>query len=129
MLEFCACTATRDRAGTAAAPAASCRKCLRRIFMAFPPRNAVRAMLWYTLTGPCVAVRKLLELDVGNHLAPLHGLFGDEFAELGRRTCQHRSTWIGEPHYEFGVRNADVDLLVQSFNDFIGRVFWSADTE
>src|SRR5262245_45398086 len=67
----------RDTAGSAAAPAARCRNCLRGSFIESSLHSG---------DDPCPAS---LRLDVRgpDHLAPLLGLFGDELAEVGRRAC------------------------------------------
>src|SRR5215470_356832 len=96
MVELCPSTATGDTVCSAAAPAARCSKCLRGVFMAYPPE-----MQWHAERISPFA--KLLGLDVGcdNHITPFLGFVGDELAELGRRTCEHRSAQICKPRYEF----------------------------
>src|SRR5262249_60937076 len=69
--------------------------------------------------------------DVGrrNHLAPFLGFVGDEFAEISGRACKHRAAQIGKPCFEFWICNADIDFLVQSFDELCGRALRSTNSE
>src|SRR5262249_33734181 len=104
----------RDTVGSAAATAARCRKFRRGSFMISLPRT-----LWS------------LRLDVGrhDHLAPFLGFVGDELAEIGRRASKHRAAQIGKPCFEFWICNADIDFLVQSFDELCGRALRSTNAE
>ena len=77
------------------------------------------------------AVGGSLRLDVGrhNHLAPFLGLVGDEFAEISGRACKYRAAQIGKPCLEFWFCNADIDFLVQSFDELYGRALRSTNAE
>src|SRR5262245_64281756 len=82
--------------------------------------------------GICAASASAsLRLDVGrhNHLAPFLGFVGDEFAEISRRACKRRAAQIGKPCFEFWICNADIDFLVQSFDELCGRVLRSTNAE
>src|SRR5262245_40331697 len=95
----------RDTAGSAAAPAARCRKFRRGSFMISLPRT-----LWS------------LRLDVGrpDHLAPLLRFIGDQLAELDRRSRQRRAAEISETGLHLRVVENRVDLLVELVDD-LGR--------
>src|SRR6516164_924323 len=56
-----------------------------------------------------------LRLDVGgpDHLAPLFGFVGDEFAEVRGRTWQRGAPQFGKPRLHLGVREGGVDLPVE----------------
>src|SRR5262249_33943783 len=68
-------------------------------------------------------------LDVGrhNHLAPFLGFVGDELAEISGRASKHRAAQIGKPCFEFWICNADIDFLVQSFDELCGRALRSTN--
>src|SRR5215831_12318876 len=57
-----------------------------------------------------------------HHLAPLFGLFGDQLAEVSRRTRKHRAAEIGEPRLHRGIGESHIDLLVECVDDLGGRV-------
>src|SRR5262245_63792311 len=96
----------------------------RRGFAPSPARFAERA-LWN------IARDRLPWLDVGryNHLAPFLGFVGDEFAEISGRAWKHRAAQIGKPCFEFWIRNADIDFLVQSLDELYGRALRSTNAE
>jgi hypothetical protein len=48
------------------------------------------------------------ELD---HLGPLFGLGGDEFAEIGRREGKLSATFVGKPRLYFILRSARAALI------------------
>src|SRR5262245_21092190 len=68
-------------------------------------------------------------LDVGrhNHLAPFLDFVGDEFTEISGRASKHRAAQIGKPCFEFWICNADIDFLVQSFDELCGRALRSTN--
>src|SRR5262249_19840340 len=72
-----------------------------------------------------------LRLDVGrdNHLAPFFGLVGDELAKISGQASKHRAAQIGKPCFEFWICNADIDFLVQSFDELCGRALRSTNAE
>src|SRR5262245_60660320 len=109
----------RDTAGSAAAPAARCRNCLRGSFIESSLHSG---------DDPCPAS---LRLDVRgpDHLAPLLGLFGDELAEVGRRACKRPASQIGKSRLDLGIGETRVDLYVQPFYDLDGSVFGRAHAE
>src|SRR5215472_14562258 len=76
-----------------------------------------------------IARDRLHWLDVGrhNHLAPFLGFVGDELAEISGRACKHRAAQIGKPCFEFWICNADIDFLVQSFDELYGRALRSTN--
>ena len=73
--------------------------------------------------------RGLLRLDVGcsDDLAPFLGFIGDQLAEVGRRSCEHRAAQIGEPRLNVGIGENRVDFLVEPLDDLNGRVFGRTD--
>src|SRR5262245_26275346 len=98
----------RDRAGSAAAPAARCRTRRRESFIASSLRFAT------------VGFPQSLCLDVGrpDHLAPLLGLLGNVFAEVGGRAWKHSATKVGKARLHLGIVESRVDLLVELVDDF-----------
>src|SRR5262245_65566257 len=70
-----------------------------------------------------------LRLDVRrpDHLAPLLGFVGDEFAEVGGRARQRRTTYIAKARLELGIGERGVDLLVEFADDLSGRAPRHAD--
>src|SRR5215510_13546540 len=70
-----------------------------------------------------------LRLDVGrpDYLGPLVGFGGDEFAEIGGRSRQRRTTQIDKARFHLGIGEAGVDLLVELVDDLDGRVPGCAD--
>src|SRR5215475_5724483 len=71
-----------------------------------------------------VEYRTLFSLDAccSNHLAPLLGFVGNEFAELGGRECKRRAAQIGKPCLQLWVGEARVDHRVDLVNDTDGCV-------
>src|SRR6516162_3372361 len=63
-----------------------------------------------------------LRLDVGSpdHLAPFLGFFGDQLAELGRRSRQRRAAEVSETGLHLRVVESRVDLLIELVDD-LGR--------
>src|SRR5262245_14429272 len=63
-----------------------------------------------------------LRLDVGgpDHLAPFLGFFGDQLAELGRRSRQRRAAEVSETGLHLRVVESRVDLLIELVDD-LGR--------
>src|SRR5262249_9966450 len=63
-----------------------------------------------------------LRLDVGgpDHLAPVLGFFGDQLAELGRRSRQRRAAEVSETGLHLRVVESRVDLLIELVDD-LGR--------
>src|SRR5262249_20686156 len=61
-------------------------------------------------------------LDIGraDHLAPSLGFFGDQLAELDRRSRQRRSAEVSETGLHLGVVESRVDLFVELVDD-LGR--------
>src|SRR5262249_58653911 len=107
----------RDTAGSAAAPAARCRKFRRGSFIA-PSLN----------TGD--GLPQSLRLDVGrpDHLAPLLGLRRHIGAEL-RGGEDHRSGGrIGEPRLDDRVCEPVINLAVEALDDLVWRTPRNADT-
>src|SRR6266576_5526854 len=64
-----------------------------------------------------------------NHPAPLLDLVGDQFGEVGGRPAKSRAAQIGKPRLEFRIGDADVDFLVQFFDDFFWGALWTANAE
>src|SRR3954452_12732192 len=60
-----------------------------------------------------------LRLDVGgpDHLAPFLGFFGDQLAELNRRSRQRRAAEVSETGLHLRVVESRVDLLVELVDD------------
>src|SRR5882672_5239295 len=73
----------------------------------------------------------LLRLDTSelDHLAPLLGFGGDELAEIGGRTWEHRGAQVGKPRLHLGVGEGRVDLTIQLADDLRGCVLGSAQAE
>src|SRR5215831_6122646 len=93
----------RETAGTAAAPAARCRKFRRGSFMAFP----------LTCGGDLVHFRAG-EFD---HLGPLLSLAGEKLGEIGGRARQRRATQLGNPRLHSGVGKGGVEFLIEPLNN------------
>src|SRR5215471_19998193 len=72
----------------------------------------------------------LLWLDVGrpDHLAPLLGFVGNEFAEVGGRASKHTDAHVGEPPLQLGIGERRIHFLVELLDDLSGRVPWRAQT-
>src|SRR5919204_3264775 len=64
--------------------------------------------------------------DVGraDHLAPLFGVIGEQFAEVGGRARKHGSTYVGKRCFHPGIGESGVDFRVEPGDDFGGGVFW-----
>src|SRR5260370_7478627 len=73
----------------------------------------------------------LLGLDVGcpDDFAPLLGFVGEKLAELGWREGSRRAAQVGKARLDFGIGEGGGDLLVESIDDFRGRVSRRADAE
>src|SRR6516162_10073766 len=69
--------------------------------------------------GP-VAVSLRLDVGGADHLAPFLGFFGDQLAELGRRSRQRRAAEVSETGLHLRVVESRVDLLVELVDD-LGR--------
>src|SRR2546429_8578921 len=61
-----------------------------------------------------------LDIRGADHLGPLFGFVGDQFAEVGGRTGKHNAAEVGEPRFNLGISEARVDLLVEPFDDLGG---------
>src|SRR5215813_5827671 len=61
-----------------------------------------------------------VRLDVGrpDHLAPLLGLLGNVFAEVGGRAWKHSATKVAKARLHLGIVESRVDLLVELVDDF-----------
>src|SRR4029077_10260019 len=72
-----------------------------------------------------------LRLDVGcsDHLCPLLGLFGDQFAKGGGRAWKHRSAQVDKPCLDSGIGEGGVDLRVELIDDFSRRVPGRTETK
>ena len=70
-------------------------------------------------------------LDVGraDHLAPFLGFFGDQLAELDRRSWQQRAAEVSETGLHLGVVESRVDLLVELVDDLRRRGLRCTDAE
>src|SRR5262245_16338625 len=80
------------------------------------PRGSRNRTLW-NIRGAA-----LVRLDTGklDHLGPLLGFFGDQLAELDRRSRQRRAAEISETGLHLGVVESRVDLLIEPVDD-LGR--------
>src|SRR6516164_9835755 len=76
-------------------------------------------------------LRRSLRLDVcrPDHLAPLLGFVGNEFAEIGRRHWNWNTTQVSEPRPNLGIGEGSVDLFVEFVDDLGRRAFWRAYAE
>src|SRR5215470_17520730 len=68
--------------------------------------------------SPRLRTRKL------HDLGPLVSLLANELGEIGGRGCVCLITQVGDPHFQSGIGKTRVDLPVQQFNQFRGRVPW-----
>src|SRR5262249_20909589 len=68
-------------------------------------------------------------LDVGgpDHLAPFVGFFGDQLAELGRRSRQRRAAEVSETGLHLRIGESRVDLFVELVDDLGRRGPWYAE--
>jgi hypothetical protein len=64
-----------------------------------------------------------------NHPAPFLDLVRDQFGEVGGRPAKSRTAQIGKPRLEFRIGDADVDFLVQFFDDFFWGAPWTTNAE
>jgi|307.fasta_scaffold21668_2 hypothetical protein len=75
----------------------------------------------------------LLHLDVGrpDHLAPLLGIVGDEFAEVGGRARERLAPQVGKPRLHLGIGEARVDLRVELVANAstLGVLCWKSSRE
>src|SRR5262249_29587584 len=62
-----------------------------------------------------------------DHLRPLLCICGDERAEVGRRTCKHGVTKVGDPRLHPRVGKARIDLLIELVDDLGGCIPGRAD--
>src|SRR5262249_5599819 len=51
----------------------------------------------------------------------------DELSEVCRRACKNRSAQIRIPRHNSGISEAGIDLLIESFDYFSGRILGSAN--
>src|SRR5262249_22411374 len=67
----------------------------------------------------------LLRLDVGrpDHLGPLLSFVGNELSKVGERTCEHRTSQVGEALVHVGIGESGIDLLVELLDNLCGRGF------
>src|SRR5215510_2196192 len=70
-----------------------------------------------------------LHIGCQNHPAPLLDLVGDQFGKVGGRSAKSRAAQIGKLRLEFRISDAEVDFLVEYFDDFYRRVPWTANAE
>src|SRR5215813_6973517 len=75
----------------------------------------------YWPASPRLRTRKL------DDLGPFLSFLIDELGELGGRSCICLITQVGDPRFHFGIGKTHVDLLVQQFDQFSGRVPWRAN--
>src|SRR6478672_2040300 len=70
---------------------------------------------------------RLFRLDAGgaDHLGPLLDFAGDKLAVVGGRPAPDQQAEVEETLPDPGIAQTGVDLLVESFDDFGGRVFGS----
>src|SRR5262249_54274579 len=75
----------------------------------------------------------LFRLDVGrpDHLAPLFGLVGDEFAEVGGRARERLAPQVGKPRLHLWIGEARVDLRVELVANAstLGVLCWKSSRE
>src|SRR5262249_19320977 len=75
----------------------------------------------------------LLHLDVGrpDYLAPLLGIVGDEFAEVGGRARERLAPQVGKPRLHLGIGEARVDLRVELVANAstLGVLCWKSSRE
>src|SRR6185437_14105224 len=64
------------------------------------------------------------ELD---HLAPLLGIFCDEFSEFSRRHRHRHSSYVGKPCLHLWIGKARIDLFVKLVDNLGGHVLWTPD--
>src|SRR5437879_7848506 len=108
-------------AGSAAVPAARCRKARRLCFIMFASlfMTDIRgAEFTEYRTSECV----LFRLDVGrpDHICPFFGVIGNEPPKNSGRAPDGGDTEAGVPRRDPGVGKSHVDLSGDPFNDFAG---------
>src|SRR5207253_5544339 len=64
-----------------------------------------------------------------NDPVPLLDLVGDQFGKVGGQSAKSRAAQIGKLRLEFRISDAEVDFLVEYFDDFCRRVPWTANAE
>src|SRR5262245_44827846 len=98
----------RDAAGSAATPAARCRKFRRGSFIAS--------------LSECRRRDASFRFDVGrpDHLSPLLGFFGNERPEIARRATEDNAAQVGELSLQLGIGEAGIDLLVELLDNLRG---------
>src|SRR5215467_136205 len=79
----------------------------RDLWKVFPISSAETSSLRFDVGGP-------------DHLAPFLGFFGDQLAELGRRSRQRRAAEVSETGLHLRVVESRVDLLIELVDD-LGR--------
>src|SRR5262245_10005852 len=69
--------------------------------------------------GPPESIR----FDAGelDHLGPFLSFVGDEFAKIGGRTREHRTSQIGEARLHGGIRESGINFLVELLDNLYGR--------
>src|SRR5262245_59634425 len=75
---------------------------------------------FYGTSGRC-----LFRLDTGklDHLAPLLSFGGNELSKVGGRTCEHRTSQVGEALLHVGIGESGIDPLVELLDNLRGRGF------
>src|SRR5215813_1022716 len=71
----------------------------------------------------------LLHVGRQNHPAPLLNLVGDQFGKVGRRPAKSGAAHTRKLRLEFRISDAEVDFLVEYFDDFCRRALWTANAE
>jgi len=73
----------------------------------------------------------LLGLDAcrPDHLAPLHGILGNELAKFSGCVRKHDAAQVAEPSLELRIGERLVDFFVELGDDLGGRILRSADAE
>jgi len=56
-----------------------------------------------------------------HHFGPLLRFLGDELAEFGGRAREHNAAQVGKSPHQLRISEADVDFLVEQFDDLGGR--------
>src|SRR5882757_7655883 len=76
----------------------------------------------------CASWYKSLRLDVScsDHLAPLFGLVGDEFAKGGGRAGKCRGAQVSEARLHLVIGKACIYQVIELPDDFDRRVLWGA---
>src|SRR5262245_43750782 len=81
-----------------------------------------------TLWKVSLRVRSV-RLDAGelDHLAPLLRFVGNELSKVGVRTCEHRTSQVGEALLHVGIGESGIDLLVELLDNLRGCGFGHDD--